>query len=267
MRAIVSGVIFVLLLVVLLTDWSGGKGETVDVIGSTSVQPFAEVLSEEFNEQAHDFKVEVQGGGSTVGVQSTLEGIADIGMASRSLKSEEKEHLTPTTLARDGLAIVVHNSNPVNDLTVAQVRDMFAGRITNWNEVGGRDMPIRLIVREESSGTREAFMTLVMGKGGRVVPTAINQDSNGAIKELVKDDANAIGFMSLGLVTSELKALRVNGVEATADAVVAGRYPLVRPFLFVTKGAPTARAQKFIDFVLSAHGQDVLAREGLVRAK
>jgi phosphate transport system substrate-binding protein len=267
MRALTTAFIFFLMLAVLLTDWSGGKGETVDVIGSTSVQPFAEILAEEFNEQQKEFKVEVQGGGSTVGVQSTIEGIADVGMASRSLKPQEREILTPVTIARDGLAIVVHNGNPVTNLSVEQVRKMFAGEYGNWKDVGGFDAPIRLIVREESSGTREAFMTLVMGKGVRVVRTAINQDSNGAIKELVKNDPYSIGFMSLGLVTDELKAIRVNGVNATADAVVAGTYPLVRPFLFITQGPPSSRAQKFIDFVLSDHGQQILEREGLVRAK
>jgi phosphate transport system substrate-binding protein len=267
MRAIVSGVIFVLLLVVLLTDWSGGKGATLNVIGSNSVQPFAEILAEEFNGQNNEFKVDVQGGGSTVGVQATRDGIADVGMASRALKKDEAGEFTPVTIARDGLAIVVHNSNPVNDLSVKEVRSMFMGETANWRDVGGTAAPIRLIVREESSGTREAFMTLVMGKGVHVAASAISQDSNGAIKELVKDDPYAIGFMSLGLVTKELKALKVDGVQPTAEAVMTGKYPLVRPFLFITKGPPSARAQKFIDFVLSDHGQGILVREGLVRAK
>ena len=267
MRALITAIVFFSLLAVLLTDWSGGKGETLDVIGSNSVQPFAEILAEEFNEQRHDFKVDVQGGGSTVGVQATRDGIADVGMASRSLKKEESAEFTPVTIARDGLAIVVHRTNPVTDLSVKQVRSMFAGETTNWRDVGGTDAPIRLIVREESSGTREAFMTLVMGKGLHVARTAISQDSNGAIKELVKDDPYAIGFMSLGLVTKELKALKVDGVEATVELVMSGKYPLVRPFLFITKGPPKERAQKFIDFVLSDHGQSILEREGLVRAK
>jgi phosphate transport system substrate-binding protein len=267
MRALITGATFFALLFVLLTDWSGGKGETVDVIGSNSVQPFAEILAEEFNEQDHDFKVDVQGGGSTVGVQATRDGIADIGMASRSLKPEEASEFNSVAIARDGLAIVIHNSNPIDNLSVEQVRSMFKAETTNWREVGGPDAPIRLIVREESSGTREAFMTLVMGKGVHVANTAINQDSNGAIKELVKNDPFAIGFMSLGLVTDELKAIKVDGVEATVAAVMSGRYPLVRPFLFIYKGQPSERGQKFIDFVLSDHGQDILVREGLVRAK
>ena len=109
-------------------------------------------------------------------------------------------------------------------------------------------------------------MKMVMGKA-RVSRKAISQDSNGAIKELVKQDACAIGFMSLGLMTSELKALRIEGVTATPANVLARRYPLVRPFLFVTRGPPQERAEHFIDFVLSPEGQAILEREGLVRAR
>lgn len=270
--------VFVLVLVLLLIDWSGGKGKTVDVIGSTSVQPFAEVLAEEFNKKPdNDFEVDVQGGGSTVGVQATRDGIADIGMVSRSLKPEEKPEFTEIRIAQDGLAIVVHPSNPVDDLTVEQVRRLFTGEATNWRDVGGVDAPVRLIVREESSGTREAFMKLVMTEempGGkkrehRVSRKAISQDSNGAIKELVKDDPQAIGFMSLGLVTRELKALRINGVVPTVEAVKDKSYKLGRPFLFITKGKepPEPNAQRFIDYVMSDEGQSILAREGLVRER
>jgi phosphate transport system substrate-binding protein len=260
--------IFVVALGLLLVDWSGGKSQTLDVIGSTSVQPFAELLAEEFNHKQQAFGVDVQGGGSTVGVQATRDGIADIGMVSRALKKEEQaEGFQTFVIARDGLAIVVHPSNPLSDLSVKQVRAMFAGEVTDWSAVSGHGGPIRLIVREESSGTREAFVNLVMGKGARVSRRAISQDSNGAIKELVKEDRQAIGFMSLGLVTKELKAIRVDGVEATEAQVSAGKYPLVRPFLFITKAEPSPEATKFIEYVLSPEAQAVLVREGLVRAK
>lgn len=260
--------IFVVALGLLLVDWSGGKSHTLDVIGSNSVQPFAELLAEEFNQKQRGFVVDVQGGGSTVGVQATRDGIADIGMVSRSLKKEEQaEGFRAVTIARDGLAIVVHPSNPISGLSVKQIRAMFAGELTDWSQVGGSGGPIRLIVREESSGTREAFMTLVMGKGQRVSRKAISQDSNGAIKELVKEDRHSIGFMSLGLVTKELKALRVDDVSATVENVVTGTYPLVRPFLFITKAEPSPEATKFIEYVLSPEAQAVLVREGLVRAK
>jgi phosphate transport system substrate-binding protein len=242
------------------------KGD-VNLIGSTSVQPFAEMLAQEYRAHAPQSRVEVQGGGSTQGVQSALRGIADIGTCSRALKQEEIDAgLRPVQIARDGLAIVVHPSNPVGALTRDQVRRLFTGQFTNWNEVGGRDALIHLIVREEGSGTREAFVNMVMQKS-RVSRKALNQESNGAVKELVKHDPNAIGFMSLGLVLGELKVLTVDGVAPSIEAVKDGRYPLVRPFLFVLKGEPRPAAQQFIDFVLSPEGQRLLEREGLVSAQ
>jgi len=254
------------IMVAAFVPWSGGRAASVNVIGSSSVQPFAEALAEEFHKAHPAYKVDVQGGGSTVGLQATRDGIADLGMCSRSLNKDEAKEFNTVTLALDGLAIVVHPSNPVDNLSVKHVRQIFAGEVTDWRDVGGAPGPIRLVVREESSGTREAFMKLVMGKQ-RVAPHAMNQDSNGAIKELVKDDRQSIGFVSLGLVTKEIKALRMDGVNATVAEVKAKRYPLVRPFLFVMKGEPGERAQGYINYVLSPEGQRLLAQEGLVPIK
>jgi len=258
----------VLLLVVVFLGfgWGGGGQAAIDVVGSTSIQPFAEMLAQEFNRQHPEGLVEIQGGGSTAGLQAASNGIAGIGMCSRALKQEEAEQFTAVTIARDGLAVVVHPSNPVEDLSLAQVKAIFAGQAANWKEVGGQDRPVRIITREEGSGTREAFMKLVMGKG-RISRKALTQESNGAVKELVKHDPCAIGYMSLGLVGGELKALRIGGVPAAEAEVQEGRYPLVRPFLFVTKGRPGAEAQRFIDYVLSAEGQRRLKEEGLVGAR
>ena len=243
----------------------GSKKTTVSVIGSTSVQPFAEMLAEEFNNKTPDIYVEVQGGGSTAGIQAVSSGIAHIGSCSRDLNPEETGFAT-VVIARDGVALVVHPSNPVVGLTLEQVRNLFCGRVANWKDVGGKDGAVRLITREEGSGTREAFAHLVMGKT-RIASSALTQPSNGAVKELVKHDPNAIGFMSLGLVGEELKALRVGGVTASAEDVLNGTYPLVRPFLFVTKGQVSPAAQRFIGYVLSAEAQQMLEKEGLVRVK
>lgn len=256
-----------LLLVVFLGFGWGGRGQAaIDVVGSTSIQPFAEMLAQEFNRQHPDNVVEVQGGGSTAGLMAVGNGIAGIGMCSRSLTKEEAEQFTAVTIARDGLAVVVHPSNPVEDLSLARVKSIFAGQATNWKEVGGQDRPVRVISREEGSGTREAFMKLVMGKA-RISRKALTQESNGSVKELVKHDPCGIGYMSLGLVGGELKALRISGVPATEAEVQKGRYPLVRPFLFVTKGPPDPKARQFIDYVLSAEGQRKLEEEGLVAAQ
>lgn len=243
----------------------GGRG--VNLVGSTSIQPFAELLAEEFHHVQPQANVpEVQGGGSTAGIQALRSGIADIGMCSRALKPEEAAELRPIVIARDGLAVIVHRSNPVGALSLLQVRGIFSGQITNWRDVGGRDMPVRPIVREEGSGTREAFMHSVMGKS-RVSRKALVQESNGSVKELVHNDPGAVGFMSLGLVGHEVKAVAVDGVPPTPEAVTAGRYPLARPFLFVVKGDVRPEMQAFIDFALSAQGQKLLESEGLVRAR
>ena len=238
----------------------------LNVVGSTSIQPFAELLAQEYSKKNPGRLVDVQGGGSTAGLQAVANGLAQIGMCSRSLKAEEAQQFTPVIVARDGLAIVVHPSNPVSGLTLAQLRDLFSGQIKNWKEIGGSDGPVRPITREEGSGTRESFVHLVMGKD-HISRKALVQESNGAVKELVRGDPAAIGYMSLGLVGGELKALPIDGAKPTAENVLAGKYTLVRPFLFVTKGAPTPEAQGYIAFVLSPEGQSMLETEGLVRAQ
>jgi phosphate transport system substrate-binding protein len=252
-------------LVALGQGCGGGKGEAVSLVGSTSVLPFAEMLAEEFNRNNPGIHVKVQGGGSTAGIQAVSSGIAQIGMCSRALKPEEAG-FTAIPIARDGIAVVVNLANKVPGLTREQARRIYEGKTTNWKDVGGDDKPIRMITREEGSGTREAFTHLVMDKA-RIADTALTQESNGAVKELVRTDPGAIGYMSLGLVHGELKAVTVDGVKPAVEEVLGGKYPLVRPFLFVVKGKPGEAAQKFIDFVLSPPAQAMLEKEGLVRAK
>ena len=256
----------VLIVFFLGFGWGGRRDVAINAVGSTSVQPFAEMLAQEFNSQHPDGPVEVQGGGSTAGLMAVGNNIAEIGMCSRLLTTEEAEKFTAVTIARDGLAVVVPPSNPVDSLSLAQVKSLFDGQVTNWKDVGGLDRPVRIISREEGSGTREAFTKMVMRKA-RISRKALTQESNGSVKELVKHDPCAIGYMSLGLVGDELKALRIDGVPALEAEVQSGRYPLVRPFLFVTKGPPVPGAQQFIDFVLSPRGQRMLAKEGLVGAR
>jgi phosphate transport system substrate-binding protein len=243
----------------------------ISVIGSTSMQPFAEMLAQEFNKRHPGANVSVQGGGSTAGIEAVRSDIAEIGMCSRNLKKDEA--FDSVTIALDGLAIIVHRSNPVQQLSLQQIQAIFVGNsITRWSQVGGRDIPIHMITREEGSGTREAFMNLVMHKV-RISRKALTQESNGAVRELVRNDPAAIGYMSQGLVMGEAKILGldkilgVNGIVPTQATVSSGEYPLVRPFLFVTKGKPIPKAQEFIDFVLSDPGQTMLEMEGLVRTQ
>ena len=233
------------------------------VAGSTSVQPYAEVLAEEYMILNPGSQIDIQGGGSSAGITAAETESAAIGMSSRGLKDDEM-HLWHIEIAKDGLVLIVNPDNPVDNLRLDQIRDIYSGIITDWSQVGGVEARINLIAREEGSGTRSAFIDLVMREGEEITPKAIVQDSNGSVMQLVAGDPNAIGFISLGLVNDNIKALDIDGIEATAENIMNNSYTLARPFLFVTKDEPTGLTKDFIDFILSSDGQEILSSEGLI---
>jgi len=239
--------------------------------GSTTVQPLAEKLAEAFTAKHPEVQIIVQGGGSSVGVKSAGQGTVDVGAASRKLKDSEKEQypdLKVFTIARDGIAIVVHPDVPVDGLTKDQVRDIFAGKITNWSEVGGPEVPIVVVSREEGSGTRAAFEEMVMGKKGPpIVDTAILQPSNGAVRTTVSTTPNSIGFLSFGYLDESVKALAIDEVEATEENAASGVYPIVRPLNLLTKGEPTGVVKAWLGFILSEEGQKIIVEEGYIAVK
>lgn len=254
---------FLLLFIVLLMTMGCQRQQAgVTVAGSTSVEPFAELLAEEYMIQHPHSRIYVQGGGSTAGIEAVRTRAAHIGMSSRSLMGEEKD-LYAVTIAKDAIATIVHPGNPVNDLSLTEIRQVFSGKIENWKEVGGNPHPIILVTREEGSGTREAFQKMVMEKE-EISLGALVQDSNGAIRQVVASDPNAIGYISLGLVNEKVKALKISSVEPNLKNIVHGRYRLVRPFLFVFNGKPEGEANSFLEFVLSPEAQESLQKEGLV---
>jgi len=239
---------------------------TLTIAGSTSVQPFSEVLAEKFMAANKGVQVNVQGGGSAVGIEAAISGAAQIGSSSRDLTADEKTKLKDTPIALDGIAIVVHPSNTVKALKTADVMNIYLGNIKNWKELGGPDAPITVVSREDGSGTRDAFTTLVMNKKD-IIKTAIVQNSTGAVATTVAGDKNAIGYVSLSSISKDIRALDIDGVAATDANVIAGTYKLQRPFLYLTKDAPTGLAQAFIDFVLSADGQKIILDEGAIAIK
>ena len=256
-----------ILLLCCLSACSGRQSQSVTVAGSTSVQPYAEILAEEYAILYPDRLVDVQGGGSAAGITAVNSGAAEIGMSSRNLK-ESEQGLWSVEIAKDGLAIIVNPGNPVTDLTLDQIRAIYAAEITNWSELGGPDAKIHIITREEGSGTRSAFEELVMGDS-RITPRAIVQASNGAVRQLVADDPHSVGFISLGLVDigdKPVKAIRIGGVAAARENVMDGSYSLFRSFLFVAQSEPepSSPAGQFIEFLFSAEGQELLIHEGLV---
>jgi phosphate transport system substrate-binding protein len=239
---------------------------TITLAGSTAFQPFAEKLAEQYLATHHDVKINVQGGGSAVGIQAALAGSAEIGMADLLTLPDEAKALTPTIVARDGIAIITHPKNPLAGLTTVQARGIFTGQIVNWKELGGPDATIRVISREEGSGTRKSFQKLVLGDR-KLSPNTLFQNSNGTIREAVASNPDAIGYLSIGLIDAQVKSIPYNGIAAANENVKKGAYPLARPIFFLTKGEPRPAVKAFIEYALSDASQKLLEKEGLISAK
>jgi phosphate transport system substrate-binding protein len=251
---------------------SSGLSGQLQLAGSTTVQPLAEKLAEAFMKLNPDLTIEVQGGGSSVGVTSAGEGTVDIGNASREVKASEFEqfpNLQVFTIAFDGIAIVTNPGVELSSLTVEQVRNIFAGEITNFSEVGGPDAPIVVVSREEGSGTRAAFEELVMAykdaagesQDKPIFEKALLQQSNGQVRTTVATTPNSIGYLSFGFLDDSTRPVPVDDVDPTVANVKNGSYPIVRPLNMLTNGAPGDLADAFISYVLSSPGQEIVAEE------
>jgi len=242
-----------------------GLSGQLQLAGSTTVQPLAEKLAEAFMAMNPDLVIEIQGGGSSVGVTSAGEGTVDIGNASRAVKDSEMEefpNLQVFTIAYDGIAVVTHPDTQLATLSVEQVRDIFAGEITNFSEVGGSDAPIAVVSREEGSGTRAAFEELVMEDGEEekvITEKALLQQSNGQVRTTVATTPNSIGYLSFGFLDESTRGVPIDGVEPSVANVKNGSYPIFRPLNMLTNGPPNELAQAFLDFILSGEGQAIVA--------
>ncbi|MGD9380761.1 MAG: phosphate ABC transporter substrate-binding protein [candidate division WOR-3 bacterium] len=236
----------------------------VIIAGSTSVQPFIEKVAEHFMEKYPDITVNVQGGGSTAGVQATLNGTCDIGASSRNLKPSERG-LKVILIALDGIAVILHKDNPIGDLTVEQVRGIFTSQIRNWQELGGFDKEIIPVTREEGSGTRASFEDMIMGEEA-ISDACLVQDSNGAVREIIATTLQGVGYISVGLVDEREKAVAINGIKPTLANLITEKYRFARPFLLLLQEDPTGNCGKFIEYVLSSEGQEILGSDGLIPA-
>jgi len=239
----------------------------IQIAGSTTVQPLAEVLAEAFMDDNPDVTIEVQGGGSSVGVTSAGEGTVAIGNASRNVKESEFEEfpdLQVYTIAFDGITIVSNPDLQLLSLSIDQVKAIFAGEVTNYSEVGGPEAEIVVVSREEGSGTRAAFEELVMESGDEeavISEDALLQQSNGQIRTTVSTTPNAIGYISFGFLDESVNTVSIDGVEPSVVNVKNGAYPIFRPLNMLTNGDPDPLAQAFLDFILSADGQEIVAEE------
>ena len=239
-------------------------GSLVTISGSTSVGPLAEKLAMKYQEE-NDVKIEVNQIGSSAGITNAISGVSQIGMSSRDLKQEEKDsNLQELIIAYDGIVVVAHPSNPVKDLTMEQVKQIFTGEITNWKEVGGKDMEIVVVSREDGSGSRDAFQEIVGYESGQLIKNAIVASGNGNIKTTVAMNKHAIGFISFEYVDESVSTMDINGVQAKAENVLAGQYELSRPFLFVHKEDVPESAKQFMEFILTPEGQKVVESAGAI---
>ena len=232
--------------------------------GSTSVESVIGILTEAFKEIQPNVDVSYDPTGSGAGITGASEGTLDIGLSSRALKDDEAETLDATVFALDGIAIVVNNENTVEDLSLEQIKGLATGEITNWSEVGGPDAPVVLVGREAGSGTRDGFESIVGVEDACVYEQELT--STGAVLAAVAANPNAFGYASLSAVDDQVKAVTVDGVEASEATVQDGTYTIQRPFVFVTKKGETLSdaAQAFIDFAISGDADDLIAQAGAV---
>ena len=240
---------------------------TVSTDGSTSMEKVIGALSESYMAANRDVTVNYNPTGSGAGITTVQEGTCDIGLSSRALKDEEKAAgLQETVLAYDGIAIIVHTDNPVSDLTLEQIAQLYTGELTNWKDVGGNDAQVVLIGREAASGTRDGFESITGTKDKCQYRQELT--STGDVITTVSQNPDAIGYASLASIKDSVKALNVDGVTPSEASVKDGSYKVQRPFVLVTvEGkALSSAAQSFFDYATSADAADIIAKAGAVAA-
>lgn len=247
--------------------------------GSDTVLPVAQQTAERFMNQHPDTRVTVTGGGTGVGISALLDNTTDIAMASRPIKFSEKmkiksagEDVAEIVVAYDALAVVAHPSNPVKQLTRQQLEDIFRGKITNWKQVGGDDRKIVVYSRETSSGTYEFFKESVL-KNKNYMANSLSMPATGAIIQSVSQTKGAIGYVGLAYVNKDVKALHVSYdacksfVEPSFANAKNKTYPIVRPLFYYYEAKTEGRVKPFIDYVLSAEGQETVKKVGYIPVK
>jgi phosphate transport system substrate-binding protein len=245
-------------------------GEELVLKGSTTVLPIAQKVAESYMKLHPDVKISLSGGGSSNGIKAILDGTADIGNASRFIKSKEIKlastkgiYPVPHRIAMDCIVPVVHSQNSVMDLSTSQLKEIYLGKIKNWKEVGGKDLKIVVISRDTSSGTFEVWEKLVMEKE-RVIPGALTVPSNGGLVQAVSTTPGAIGYIALGYVNQEIKTLSVNTVPGTPETTRNGQYSISRPLFMFTNGWPKGKTVDFLNYLLSAKGQKMVESVGSI---
>lgn len=247
----------------------GELSGSIQIVGSTSMQKLANALAESFMEKHRGVTVNVEFVGSGAGIEAVANGRADIGNSSRSLKYEEEARgVMENVVAIEGIAVCVDGTNKVSGLTVQQLTDIYTGAVTNWKMVGGADVPVVVIGREAGSGTREAFEELLNLEEKCVYANEL--DATGAVMARIASTPGAIGYVSLDVVDSSVRAVPLEGVEPTAENIRAGKYCLSRPFVMATKGRVAEQnelVRAWFEYVYGEEGQNIAAGVGLITVR
>lgn len=239
---------------------------TLSMNGSTSMEKVIKAVNGAFMEKNKGVTVNLNLTGSGTGIQEASEGKCDIGNSSRKLKDEEAEKLDATVVGLDGIALVVNPANKLEDITLEDLAKVYSGEITNWKELGGDDKSIVVIGREDGSGTRDGFESIVMGD--KEPKYAQELESTGSVINAVATTDGAIGYASLANVDETVKALKIGGIEATEENVKSGAYEVQRPFICATlKGSDNKLVKAYLDFILSEEGQALVLAQGAVPVK
>ena len=239
---------------------------TLSMNGSTSMEKVIKAVNGAFMEKNKGVTVNLNLTGSGTGIQEASEGKCDIGNSSRKLTDEEAEKLDATVVGLDGIALVVNPANKLEDITLEDLAKVYSGEITNWKELGGDDKSIVVIGREDGSGTRDGFESIVMGD--KEPKYAQELESTGSVINAVATTDGAIGYASLANVDETVKALKIGGIEATEENVKSGAYEVQRPFICATlKGSDNKLVKAYLDFILSEEGQALVLAQGAVPVK
>jgi len=276
-KKVLSVMVVILVIATLLNGCkpTGSKDsiETLTLTGSTTVLPIAQNAAEAFMDIHPNARISVRGNGSGVGISALIDGTTDIANASRPIKTNEMEQAhekkvnpVETVIAIDGIAIIVHSSNSIKGISLEQLKAIYTGEISDWQELGGKSGPIVVVSRDVSSGTFEIFKKLVLG-GEKTREDALMLASNSAVTTAVANTPGAIGYIGLGYLTKDVTALEVNGVCPSKETITAGEYKLARSLYMYTNGAPEGIEKEFIDFILSPQGQKIVEEQGFVSIK
>lgn len=248
---------------------SEGINGKLTIAGSSTLLPINQECARVLMDNNPNLRISVSGGGSGHGVKAVGSNEVDIGAASRDVKSKEMEEypsIKPVGIGLDSVAIVVHSSNSVGELTMEDASKIFSGEITNWNEVGGSDSDIHVVTREDGSGTRDVFEKFVIDPYEvEIAAEASVKPSNGEIRASVSRDENSIGFVSLGYIDSSIKGVKIDGVEPAVENVLSEDYKITRTLYLITNGEPDELEKAFIDFVLSEGGQEIVEDLGFIK--